>query len=511
MCGIFGIYNSPGASLQTFYGLHALQHRGQEAAGIVTSDFDAEKDRRVFRIHKGLGLVNEVFRNEEIFQKLSGASAIGQNRYSTTGSGTSLQNIQPFAVNYKSGNLALTHNGNLSNQRTIRQKLRDDGVIFQATSDTELILHLIARSKAESQLEQIRDALTQIQGAFSLVILTDTHLIAARDPQGFRPLSLGIKKPPGKKIGKTTGKLSKPLVPAETPEYIVASETCAFDIISAKYLREVEPGEIVFIDRNTIETGHITSSFLPKAPRKARCIFEFVYFSRPDSTVFGESVDKVRRKIGKGLSHESKLKPDATESYLTVISVPDSSNTAALGFVTESNKFGTPARLELGLIRNHYVGRTFIQPGDHAREIKVRSKYNTVRGVLKGRRIVVVDDSIVRGTTSKLLVKLLHEAAPKEIHLCISSPPIMNPCFYGMDFPTKDKLIAHQFGGNIEKIKDFLGVESLQYLSLKGLLQSVPHHAGETESDEYGYCTACFSGHYPVPVDNATTVKEEND
>jgi amidophosphoribosyltransferase len=291
------------------------------------------------------------------------------------------------------------------------------------------------------------------------------------------------------------------------PTYVVASETCAFDIIAAKYKREILPGEIVAIDKTTLETGEVKSIFLPKSERKARCIFEYVYFSRPDSMIFGESVDKVRRKLGKNLSHEGGLKPIGDEKYVTVISVPDSSNTAALGFVTESNKQGNAARLELGLIRNHYVGRTFIQPGEHERGLKVRSKYNTVRGVLKHRRIVVVDDSIVRGTTSKMLVQLLREAHPKEIHLRISSPPITNPCFYGMDFPTKDKLIANQVGGNIEKIREELGVDSLVYLSMKGLLASVPKY----EDEKGSYCTACFSGNYPVPIEEATTDKEKND
>lgn len=492
MCGVFGIYNSLTAAIDTFYGLYALQHRGQEGAGIVVSDFDEERQRPVFRMHKGFGLVAEVFRDLQIFDALKGRAAIGHNRYSTTGSAKTAQNIQPFSVNYKGGHLALAHNGNLTNHRSLRKKLSDDGVIFQATSDTEVILHLIARSKAETTLERIYDALLQVQGAYSLVILTDEALIAARDPLGFRPLALGIKKPKDKK---------------EKPAYLLASETCAFDLIGAKYEREILPGEILMIDRHTVETGEFKTMHLPHSPRKARCIFEYVYFSRPDSIVFGESVDKVRRKLGKNLSHEGGLKPEADEKYVTVISVPDSSNTAALGFVTESNKHGSPARLEIGLIRNHYVGRTFIQPSDADRQFKVRTKFNIVRGILKNRRIVVVDDSIVRGTTSKLLVQLLREAHPKEIHLRISSPPITHPCFYGMDFPTRDKLIAHQLNGDVEKIRAELGVDSLVYLSLKGMLQSVPKYDNEQSS----YCTACFSGSYPVPIDDATTEKEEND
>jgi amidophosphoribosyltransferase len=495
MCGIYGIYNSPNAAVDTFYGLYALQHRGQEGAGIVTSDYDEEKKKTVFRSHRDFGLVSEVFHDKKIFETLKGTSAIGHTRYSTTGSSLSAQNIQPFSVNYKSGHLALGHNGNLTNVRTLRKTLSQQGVIFQATSDSEIILHLIARSPAPTVLEQVYDALVQVQGAYSLTILTDKGLIAARDPLGFRPLSLGIKKHKEK-----NGKKHK-------PSYIVASETCAFDINSAKYEREVAPGEIVLIDDETLETGETKSLFLPKSARKARCIFEYVYFSRPDSVIFDESVDKVRRKLGKNLSHEAGVKPKDDEKYVTVISVPDSSNTAALGFVTESNKHGLPSRLELGLIRNHYVGRTFIQPGEGDRELKVRSKYNVVRGVLKNRRVVVVDDSIVRGTTSKMLVSLLHEAHPKEIHLRITSPPITNPCFYGMDFPTRDKLIAHQLSGDVEKIRAELGVDSLSYLSLKGLLNSVPKY-----DDEHGsYCTACFSGDYPVAVDDATTEKDEND
>ncbi|MCS7012564.1 MAG: amidophosphoribosyltransferase [Chloroherpetonaceae bacterium] len=492
MCGIFGIYNSPAAAIDTFYGLYALQHRGQEGAGIVVADFDSERKRPVFRMHKGFGLVSEVFRDAHIFDTLKGRAAIGHNRYSTTGSAKTAQNIQPFAVNYKGGHLALAHNGNLTNHRPLRKKLSEDGVIFQATSDTEVILHLIARSKADTTLERIYDALMQVQGAYSLVILTDDALIAARDPLGFRPLSLGIKKPQDKK---------------DKPAYLLASETCAFDLIGAKYEREILPGEILMIDQQTLETGEFKIMHLPTSARKARCIFEFVYFARPDSVVFGESVDKVRRKLGKNLSHEGGLQPEADEKYVTVISVPDSSNTAALGFVTESNKHGSPARLEIGLIRNHYVGRTFIQPGDADRQFKVRTKFNIVRGILKNRRVVVVDDSIVRGTTSKLLVQLLREAHPKEIHLRISSPPITHPCFYGMDFPTRDKLIAYQLNGDVEKIRQELGVDSLVYLSLKGMLQSVPKYDNEQGS----YCTACFSGNYPVPIDEATTEKEEND
>jgi amidophosphoribosyltransferase len=491
-CGVFGIFNNSDAAAMTFYGLHALQHRGQESAGIVTSDYDDAKKRRVFHVHKDFGLVTDIFKDEAMMKTLTGKSAIGHNRYSTAGSANRKENIQPFSVMYRYGNIALGHNGNFSNARKLRKHLRDEGVIFQATSDSELVLHLVARSKESDQIEQIREALTKVEGAFSLVILTDDKLIACRDPHGWRPMAIGTKK-------NADG----------TKSYVVASETCAFDIIEATYLRDVEVGEIIVIDADTVKTGNIKSYKLPKARRKAQCIFEYVYFSRPDSMIFGESVDKVRRKIGKNLAHEGAVDIQGDETYVTVISVPDSSNTAALGFVTESNKLGKPARFELGLIRNHYVGRTFIQPGDKARANKVRSKYNVVKGVLKGKRIVVVDDSIVRGTTSKALIKLLREAGPKEIHLRISSPPIMHPCFYGMDFPTKEKLIANQFDGDVEKIRKELGVDSLIYLSMEGLLKSATPHG--SEKDDYGYCTACFSGHYPIPIDNALTDKEENE
>ncbi|ACF13225.1 amidophosphoribosyltransferase [Chloroherpeton thalassium ATCC 35110] len=491
MCGIFGVFNSKEAASDTFYGLYALQHRGQEAAGIVVADYEESKKRAVFRFQKDFGLVSEIFSDED-FEKLTGRAAIGHNRYSTSGSAKLRQNIQPFSVNYKSGHLALAHNGTFTNARQLRSDLREKGVIFQATSDSELVLHLAARSTAKKPEEQIFDALSQIQGAYSIVILTDTQLIAARDPYGVRPLSLGIKKQSDSNADCT---------------FVLASETCAFDIISAEYVREVEPGEIMIIDRMAVKTQEPRSLYLPKSQKRARCIFEFVYFSRPDSIIFNESVDKVRRKLGKNLAIESKIKPAEDENYLTVISVPDSSNTAALGFVTESNKHNVPARMELGLIRNHYVGRTFIHPGAESRELKVRSKYNIVRGVLKNRRIIVVDDSIVRGTTSKMLVKLLKEAQPKEIHLHISSPQIISPCFYGMDFPTRDQLIASMLESENDKIRKYLDVDSLTYLSHEGLLNSVPKH----EDEESSYCTACFSGSYPIAINGANTDKYEND
>lgn len=476
-CGIFGVFDNPNASVLTYYGLHSLQHRGQEAAGIVSCEFKKEKNRSHFNTVKGMGLVTDVFRDYSILKdQLIGNSAIGHTRYSTTGSANNEKNIQPLIVNYRNGNLAVAHNGNLTNFRTIRKELQDEGTIFQTTSDTELLLHLIARSKQNKQIDQIKDAINKLEGAFSFVILTDTMLIAARDVYGFRPLALGKKE----------------------GSYVIASETCAFDIIDAEYIRDIEPGEILVIDKNSDGMQQTISYRIDKKVDKPHhCIFEYIYFSRPDSFVFGESVDKIRRKLGKSLAQESPVVPDKDEKTI-VISVPDSSNTAALGYVTESIKQGITTKLELGLIRNHYVGRTFIQPEQGQREMKVKTKFNTVKGVLKGKKLVVVDDSIVRGTTSKMLVKLLREAEPKEIHLRISSPPIVNSCYYGMDFPNREELIAVKCDEDLEKIRQYLGVDSVHYLSPKKLLASVPN------GEKKGYCTACFGGKYPAPIENVT-------
>lgn len=497
MCGVFGIFNSKTPAEDTFYGLYSLQHRGQEAAGIVVAKYNKAKKKTLFKQHKGMGLVSEVFRDETIFETLSGYAAIGHNRYSTTGSSKSTNNVQPFSLTYRSGSLAIAHNGNLTNSRALRRELTELGVIFQASSDTEIIPHLAARSREKEPLHQIYEALRQVQGAYSMVILANNQMIAARDPYGFRPLALG------KKVDPLTGELT----------YIVASETCAFDIIQAEYIRDIEPGEILMIDHLAVTNENPTSIYLPPSKRKARCIFEYVYFARPDSFIFKHSVDKIRRNLGKNLARESGIEQLPDDKQMTVVSVPDSSNTAALGFVRESNKLGRPARFEHGLIRNHYVGRTFIQPGIHSRDIKVRSKYNIVRGVLVDRPIILIDDSIVRGTTAKMLIKLIREADPQAIHLHISSPPITNPCFYGMDFPTKRQLLTHMFETTgseeeeIEKIREYIGVDSLKYLSMQGLLNSVPTFENETCS----YCTACFSGDYPIQVNDATTDKEEND
>lgn len=476
-CGIFGIFGSQHASLQTYYGLHALQHRGQEAAGIVSKSASS-KGNTIFNIHKGVGLVTEVFADKSVFHSLlPGRAAIGHNRYSTTGSSESRKNIQPFIVNYRMGNLAVAHNGNLTNARQLRNELVNDGAIFQTTSDTEVILHLIARSKLNNQIDQIKEALSKVEGAYSLVILTDDKLIAARDPLGFRPLSIG-------KVNQA---------------FVIASETCAFDLISANFIREVEPGEIVVINDSTLKSN-LPDSFNIGSQNSSHknCIFEFIYFSRPDSFIFGHNVDKMRRRLGKILARKHPVR-DRDGEKVIVISVPDSSNTMALGYQTELEKLNINSKLEIGLIRSHYIGRTFILPGQEKREIGVRIKFNTVKGVLQGRTVVLIDDSIVRGTTSKQLVNLIREANPKEIHLRISSPPITHPCYFGMDFPSSDELVANKFNVNIKAIEKYLEVDSLEYLTIDEMLEAV------SEANPEYFCTACFSGLYPSSVDLTVT------
>lgn len=491
-CGIFGIYNAPDAARLTYYGLHALQHRGQESAGIVTSTYDEVKQRQVMPAHKDFGLVLDVFQDPKIFRnKLLGDAAIGHDRYSTSGSSNNRANIQPFVVHYKGGNIALAHNGNLSNARELRSAFRDRGTLFQTTSDSELILHLIAQSRRHKQIDQIKDALAQLEGAFSLVILTDESLIAVRDPNGFRPLALG-------RIDN-----------ADTPggvAYCIASETCAFDMIEAEYVRDVEPGEILIIDRKGCETGNFTSYRLNQQHGVSQCVFEYVYFSRPDSKIFGEMVDKVRRKIGKQLAYDAPVPtvPDGDKPPI-VISVPDSSNTATLGYVNECRNLGLRCRYEIGLIRNHYVGRTFIAPGQDKREMRVRSKFNTVEGLLKDRVVVMVDDSIVRGTTARYLVQMVRDAGAKEVHFRVASPPVVSPCFYGMDFPSHEELLANTFD-DVEAMGKWLGVDSLAYLSVDGLMTAVT----TANEGSLGYCNACFTSKYPVPVEMGVT-KEEND
>jgi amidophosphoribosyltransferase len=472
-CGIIGVYSlqSEFAAINAYYGLHSLQHRGQEAAGIVASK--NVNGKNIFNYHKNFGLVSEIFHDQELFQdKLKGHAAIGHNRYSTFGSADSSKNIQPFAVIYRLGNLAVSHNGNITNAKQIREELTNEGALFQSSSDSEVILHLIARSKKETQIEQVTEALSRLVGAFSVIILTDNYLIGARDPNGFRPLCIGKTK----------------------DSFFITSETCALDINSAEYIRDVEPGEIVIIDRNTFYNNHITSLYYNKLNIISKCIFEYIYFSRPDSRIFGTSVDKLRRKLGKKLAEHHPV-VDKNGDKVIVISVPDSSNTATIGYQNQLEKMGIPSKLEIGLIRNHYIGRTFIAPEQLKREVGVKMKFNIVKGVIENKTIVIIDDSIVRGTTSKLLVNLIKEGKPKEIHIRISSAPIINPCFYGMDFPSKSELLANKFDANIEEIRKFLDVDSIEYLTIDEMKSAMVDH------DPESFCTACFDGKYPTEID----------
>lgn len=490
-CGIFGIQNHPDAALLTYYGLHALQHRGQESAGIVTSYYSEDKDRWIMPAHRDFGLVLSVFDDQEIFKnELKGHAAIGHNRYSTTGASRNPANIQPFRVHYRKGNIAIGHNGNLANAKQLRDRFREEGVLFQTTSDTELILHLVSHSQKDTQIEQVLEALSQVEGAYSLVLLTDDKLIAVRDPNGFRPLALG----------KVDG------------SYCVASETCAFDIIDAEYIRDIEPGEVLVMDQDTGSDSEPKSYHLEPeyGTDTSQCIFEYVYFSRPDSKIFGENVDKVRRNLGQQLAKEHPLNEviqnAPSDKKPIVISVPDSSNTAALGYVHENQKLGHECKFEIGLIRNHYVGRTFISPGQKQREQKVRTKFNTVQGVIQGRSVIIVDDSIVRGTTSRYLVDMIRKSDPAEVHFLVSSPPIISPCYYGMDFPDPEELMANRFDRDIDAMAEEIGVDSLRYLSADGLVNAVK----EANVSPRGYCTACFTEEYPVPV-NFGIEKEDNE
>ncbi|MBX2992736.1 MAG: amidophosphoribosyltransferase [Bacteroidetes bacterium] len=490
-CAVFGVFGHPSAAQFTYYGLLAQQHRGQEGSGIVTSQFDPKIKRHRFHMHKDFGLVTEIYRDEKLLtETLRGSMAVGHNRYSTAGAADNKLNIQPLTVIYKNGNLAVAHNGNLTNFKQIRKELQEEGTIFQTTSDTEVILHLIARSKEKDQIDQIREALSRIRGAFSLVIMTDDKLIAARDQSGFRPLALG------KKLNAS---------PDGSQAFFISSETVGFDIIDAEYERDIEPGELVVIDAESTKTGAVKSLRIHDGKETPHhCIFEYIYFSRPDSRIFGHSVDKVRRKLGKNLAKTKPVRPKDSGAKVIVINVPDSSNTATMGFVQETNKHGGSVKLEIGLIRSHYIGRTFIQPKQDVRENKVKTKFNTVKGVLKDNVVVIVDDSIVRGTTSKQLVQLVKQAGPKEVHFRVTSPPIKFPCHYGMDFPTPDELVANQCNGDVKKIGAELGVNSLEYLEIDDLLDSVPQENGAN------YCTACFSGKYPIPIDSNQT-KDENE
>jgi len=448
MCGIVGISGIPDAARLAHLGLYALQHRGQESAGIVALDGTATP-----RVVRGMGLVGDTF-PDAVLASLPGDVAVGHTRYATSGS-TVLANAQPLVANYRSGPLAIAHNGNLTNANALRRALVADGALFNTTSDTETIVHLIARSRAPDVEGQIREALEQLEGAYTLLITVGRTLYAVVDPHGFRPLVLG-------RLGGGV---------------VAASETCALDLVGATVIRELEPGEIV-----RVTDGEVVP--LPSLPRRpiSRCVFELVYFARPDSRVFGESVDRVRREIGRQLAREHPV-----HNGQVVFSVPDSSNAMALGYSEASG-----IRLEHGLIRNHYVGRTFIHPTQAMRVAKVRIKFNPVREVIDGRSVVVVDDSLVRGTTSKGLVAMIRGAGAREVHLRLGSPPIIGPCHYGIDTPDREELIGANH--SVEEIRTFLGVDSLGYLSLDGMLKA----AGRSDR----YCHACFSGRYPVPVDS---------
>ena len=444
-CAVFGVWGPEDSAQLAYLGLHALQHRGQESTGIVALDSGQ------FRIEKGLGLVSEFFTPERL-TRLPGRAAIGHNRYSTTGS-LSRENAQPLTGVFSGGPLAVAHNGNLVNTLELRRELENCGAVFQTTLDSELFLHLIALSKAATFEDRVAEAMRRVRGAYSLVLLTANAVLGVRDPNGVRPLVLGRH---------------------ESGAYVLASESCAFDLIGARLVREVEPGEIVTLDHR----GLTSKRGMPAAER-TQCIFEHVYFSRPDSVVFGETVDRVRKAIGRRLAQEKPADADL------VISVPDSSNAIALGFAEASR-----LPYDHGLIRNHYVGRTFIHPTQAIRDEGVRLKYNAVEAILKGKRVAVVDDSIVRGTTSRKLVRLLRGAGATEIHFRVGSPPITHPCFYGIDTPCRGDLIAATH--DVEGIRRFLEVDSLGYLSLEGLLAC--------EREGKAYCHACFSGSYPIAL-----------
>ncbi|MDB4950411.1 MAG: purF [Gemmatimonadetes bacterium] len=448
MCGIVAVSGTSEASKLAFLGLHSLQHRGQEAAGIVA--FDAATGS-CFRVREA-GLVSDVFTAARLAE-LPGEVALGHIRYSTAG-GSGLNNAQPIRVAYREGQLALVHNGNLTNANELRTRLVNEGALFQSTIDTEVIVHLIARSHRHGVEAQIDDALSQLVGAFSVLITVGDTLYAARDPWGYRPLVIGHI--PGGGI-------------------VIASETCALDIVGARFVRDVEPGEVLRVKGTELTRLRP----LPPEGMPQPCIFELVYFARPDTALWGYSVDRARRACGRRLADEQPADADI------VIAVPDSANSAALGYSEQSG-----IAYELGLIRNHYVGRTFIEPSQAGRDFKVRLKYNAVREVLAGKRVVVVDDSLVRGTTSRGLVNLLRDAGAAEVHFRLASPPVRHPCYYGIDMPTKEELIAANM--TVEQIRAYLGVDSLGYLSLEGMLDCV--------SDAGSFCTACFSGDYRAPL-----------
>jgi amidophosphoribosyltransferase len=446
-CGVFGIFGHPEAANLTYLGLYAMQHRGQEGAGICSSDGET------MYLEKAMGLVSDIF-YEKRLKRLPGRIAIGHNRYSTAGS-SALKNVQPITANFAMGHLAMAHNGNLTNAIPLRERLESEGAIFQSDSDTEVVVHLIAHSRGVTPEEKIIQAVNKIEGAFSIIILREKELIAIRDPYGVRPLSLGV-------YGDAC---------------VVASETCAFDILGAKYVRDIEPGEMLIIDANGLRSIRAFRS-----PRRAHCVFEFIYFARPDSNIFGGvNVNEIRKELGRQLARETR---ETTKDADIVIPVPDSGVPAAIGFAEAS---GIP--FDFGLIRNHYVGRTFIEPKDSIRHFGVKLKLNPVKKILKGKKVVVVDDSIVRGTTSKKIVKMIREIGEAaEIHVQISSPATIGPCFYGIDTPTRGELIASTH--MVDEIRNYITADSLSYLSIDGLRSIIPN------PDDY--CYACFNNKYPI-------------
>jgi len=448
-CGVFGIFGNEDAAALATLGLHALQHRGQEAAGIVA--FDGSH----FNAHRDLGHVGDIFSSEEVMARLAGHSAIGHNRYSTTGE-TALRNVQPLFADLHCGGFALAHNGNLTNARHLRRQLVQQGAIFQSTTDTEVILHLIATSEAVSLIDRIISALRRIEGAYSLVAMSDSCIIAVRDPLGVRPLVLG-------RLGTA---------------HVVASETCALDIIGAEFVRDVEAGEMVVLDKSGV---HSLRPF-PPAPRRP-CIFEYIYFARPDSLMEGISIYETRKSIGKVLAAESGIDADV------VIPVPDSGVPAAIGY---SEHAGIP--FELGIIRNHYVGRTFIEPGQQIRNLGVKLKHNANRQTIAGKRVILVDDSIVRGTTSIKIVEMVRAAGAKEVHMRIAAPPTTNSCFYGIDTPQRDELLASNM--DVEAMGHHIGVDSLAFITIDGLYRAMGEPGRNAAAPRY--CDACFTGDYPV-------------
>jgi amidophosphoribosyltransferase len=450
-CGVVAIHGHPEAEKLAYLGLHALQHRGQESAGIVTSD------GMTLHQHKSMGLVADIF-SESVLSGLRGNLAIGHTRYSTAGD-SALLNAQPIMVQSNKGSIALAHNGNLVNALDIRSRLESQGSIFQTNSDTEVIVHLIALSREQTLPEAMADALRRVVGAFSLVMISADRIFAARDPRGFRPLAMGrIRAPSGEK----------------QDTIVFASETCAFDLIGATFERDVKPGELIVVGPEGV-----TSRFYSPSLDQSSCIFEHVYFSRPDSRVFGRAVQESREELGRHLAREAPTDADI------VVPVPDSGVTAAMGYAAES---GIPFRF--GLIRNHYVGRTFIEPRQNVRDFGVKLKLNPVRSLLEGKRVVLIDDSIVRGTTSKKIVRMIRNAGAKEVHMRISCPPTISPCFYGVDTPSKRELIAAN--KTVDEIRQFIGADSLAYLSVEGLKKACG------DGDKTTYCTACYTGSYPT-------------